>query len=111
MKLTQKQLQSLSGYEQHFDTAVNGNWSRYPGRVALEEIHRILEDVTGTKIPLNTNCQSCVLKLLQDCGRLYFREKEALIQAKNDAKAVNLTKEMAASVKKVSVKTRTKKTK
>ena len=34
-----------------------------------------MQDVTGTKIPLNTNCQSCVLKLLQDCGRLYFQAK------------------------------------
>ena len=98
MKLTEDQIKSLSAYEQHFETAVKSNWSRYPGRVALEEIHRIMEDATGTKIPLNTNCQSCVLKLLQDCGRLYYQEKEALIQAKNDAEAVKLTEEIVASV-------------
>lgn len=111
MKLTEDQIKSLSAYEQHFETAVNGNWSRYPGVVALQEMHRIMEDVTGTKRSLNTNCQSCVLKLLQDCGRLYFQEKEALIQARNDAKAVELTEAMAAPVKNVAVKTRTKKTK
>ena len=72
-QLTKEQVKILSAYEQHFETAVKSSWSRYPGVVALQEIHRIMQDVTGTKIPLNTNCQSCVLKLLQDCGRLYFQ--------------------------------------
>ena len=54
-----------------------------------------MQDVTGAKIPLNTNCQSCVLKLLQDCGRLYFQAK--------DAKAVELSGAEAAPVAKVAV--------
>ena len=94
-QLTKEQVKILSAYEQHFETAVKSSWSRYPGVVALQEIHRIMQDVTGAKIPLNTNCQSCVLKLLQDCGRLYFQAKSA--------KAVELSGAEAASVAKVAV--------
>ena len=102
-QLTKEQVKILSAYEQHFETAVKSSWSRYPGVVALQEIHRIMQDVTGTKIPLNTNCQSCVLKLLQDCGRLYFQAKSA--------KAVELSGAETAPVSKVAVKTRGKRTK
>ncbi len=94
-QLTKEQVNILSAYEQHFETAVKSSWSRYPGVVALQEIHRIMQDVTGAKIPLNTNCQSCVLKLLQDCGRLYFQAKSA--------KAVELSGAEAALVAKVAV--------
>ena len=94
-QLTKEQVKILSAYEQHFEPAVKSSWSRYPGVVALQEIHRIMQDVTGTKIPLNTNCQSCVLKLLQDCGRLYFQAKSA--------KAVELSEAEAAPVAKVAV--------
>ncbi len=94
-QLTKEQVKILSAYEQHFETAVKSSWSRYPGVVALQEIHRIMQDVTGAKIPLNTNCQSCVLKLLQDCGRLYFQAKTA--------KAVELSGAETAPVAKVAV--------
>ena len=94
-QLTKEQVKILSAYEQHFETAVKSSWSRYPGVVALQEIHTIMQDVTATKIPLNTNCQSCVLKLMQDSGRLYF-------QAKSD-KAVELSGAEAAPVAKVAV--------
>lgn len=94
-QLTKEQINILSAYEQHFETAVKSSWSRYPGVVALQEIHRIMQDVTGAKIPLNTNCQSCVLKLLQDCGRLYFQAKSA--------KEVELSVAEAAPVAKVAV--------
>ena len=103
MKLTEDQIKTLSAYEQYFETAVNGNWARYPGAVALQQIHRIMEDVTGTKRPLNTNCQSCVLNLLKDCGILYFEAKKA--------RAVDLTGAEAAPVKKVAVKTTKRRTK
>ena len=98
MKLTEDQIKTLSAYEQYFETSVNGNWARYPGVFALQQIHRIMEDVTGTKRPLNTNCQSCVLNLLKDCGILYFEAKKA--------RAVELTRAEAVPVKKVAVKTK-----
>lgn len=101
MELSKEQLDTLAPYESYMMTAVKSNWSRYPGRDALQEMHRILEEVTGKTRPLNVNCQSCVLNLLRDCGTLYFKAKES--------KPVELVDEDTASVKKVSVKTKRRK--
>lgn len=101
MELSKEQLDALAPYESFMRTAVKSNWSRYPGRDALQEMHRILEEVTGRTRPLNVNCQSCVLNLLRDCGTIYFKAKES--------KPVELVDEETASVKKVSVKTKRRK--
>ena len=102
MELSKEQLDALAPYESYMLTAVKSNWSRYPGRDALQEMHRILEEVTGRKRPLNVNCQSCVLNLLRDCGTIYFKAKE-------DAKPVELVDKEVAPVEKVSVKTKRRK--
>ena len=101
MELSKEQLDALAPYESYMITAVKSNWSRYPGRDALQEMHRILEEVTGRKRPLNVNCQSCVLNLLRDCGTIYFKAKSA--------KEVELSTADAAPVEKVSVKTKRRK--
>lgn len=101
MELSKEQLDALAPYESYMMTAVKSNWSRYPGRVALQEMHRILEEVTGSKRPLNVNCQSCVLNLLRDCGTIYFKARES--------KPVELVDEDIVSVKKVAVKTKRRK--
>ena len=95
MELSKKQLDALAPYESYMMTAVKSNWSRYPGRDALQEMHRILEDVTGRTRPLNVNCQSCVLNLLRDCGTIYFKAKES--------KPVELIDKETAPVEKVAV--------
>ena len=95
MELSKKQLDALAPYESYMMTAVKSNWSRYPGRYALQEMHRILEEVTGRKRPLNVNCQSCVLNLLRDCGTIYFKSKEP--------KPVELIDKETAPVEKVAV--------
>lgn len=101
MVLNKEQLDALAPYESYMMTAVKSNWSRYPGRDALQEMHRILEEVTGRKRPLNVNCQSCVLNLLRDCGTIYFKAKES--------KPVELIDKETAPVKKVAVRTKGKK--
>ena len=95
MELSKEQLDALAPYESYMMTAVKSNWSRYPGRDALQEMHRILEEVTGRKRPLNVNCQSCVLNLLRDCGTIYFKAKES--------KPVELSEVDAVPVAKVAV--------
>ena len=95
MELSKEQLDALAPYESYMMTAVKSNWSRYPGRDALQEMHRILEEVTGRKRPLNVNCQSCVLNLLRDCGTIYFKAKES--------KPVELVDEEITPVEKVAV--------
>lgn len=101
MELNKEQLDALAPYESYMQTAVKSNWSRYPGREALLEMHRILEEVTGRTRPLNVNCQSCVLNLLRDCGTIYFKAKES--------KPIELVDEEITPVEKVSVKTKRRK--
>ena len=101
MELSKEQLDALAPYESYMQTAVKSNWSRYPGRVALQEMHRILEEVTGRTRPLNVNCQSCVLNLLRDCGTIYFKAKES--------KPVELIDKETAPMKKVAVRTKRRK--
>lgn len=109
MTFNEEQLKTLSAFEEHFRTAVKAQWSRNPGRSGLRVIYDIYTSVTGDTRRFNDNCNHCILSLLQDCGRIYFADKEELLAKKNDAKAVEATLEDAKPVKKVAVKTKTRK--
>ena len=105
MTFTDEQMAVLAKYEEHFDTAVHANWSRYPGRDALEAILSTLKAATGDRRRLNAACGVCYLNLLKDTGRLYFADKEARLAAANEKKAVELSEKKAKPKKKVTVKT------
>lgn len=74
--MTDEQFNTLSQWEDNFRTAIRSKWARHPGQSAMHTIHRIYSDLSKTNQRLNTGCQSCVLKLLTDAGKLYFAEKE-----------------------------------
>lgn len=76
MKFTEDQFYSLASYEKYFETAVNESFARYPGENTLKFILSIYNDVTFESRRVNTSCQSCVLNLLRDCGKLYFADKK-----------------------------------
>ncbi len=76
MKLTNEQFKALQPYEGNFTTAVKAQWSRHPGTYALDIILNVYNEVTGEKRRVNGSCQSCILLLLQDCGRIYLADKE-----------------------------------
>lgn len=59
-------------------TAVKAQWARNPGRAGLQVIWDIYTKATGDQRRFNDNCNHCILSLLQDCGRLYFKDKEEL---------------------------------
>lgn len=106
MKFTEKQIETLSQWEYNFNCAVKADWTQNPGRAALQLIHTIYTSATGDNtIRYSDNCQHCILKLMKACGLQYFADKEALIYAKNQAKAVEATLEEAKPVRKVTVKT------
>lgn len=105
MTFTDEQMAVLAKYEEHFTTATKANWSRYPGRAALEEILDTLKAATGDRRRLNAACGVCYLNLLKDTGRLYFADKEARIAEANEKKAVELSEKKAKPKKKVTVKT------
>lgn len=110
MTFTTEQLKTLSAWEENFRTAVKAQWARNPGRSGLRVIYDIFTSVTGDTRRFNDNCNHCILHLLQDCGRIYFRDKEELERMQTSAKQVEVSQEAAEPVKKVEVKTTRKRT-
>ena len=105
MTFNQEQLTTLSQYESNFRTAVNARWAMNPGRSALRLIYDIFTQATGDRRRFSDNCSTCILSLLQDCGAVYFKDKEEL------SKKVEISQEAAEPLKKVEVKTTKKTTK
>lgn len=110
MRFTEEQLKDLSPWEDNFRTAVNAQWARNPGRSGLKVIYDIFTSVTGDTRRFNDNCNHCILSLLQDCGRIYFQDKQELALRAIPTKAVEVSQEAAEPVKKVAVKTSKKRT-
>lgn len=77
MNLTEEEYRALAPYERHFSTAVNARWTRNPGREALTLMQRIYNSITGKPFRLNYGCGTCILHLVQDCGRLWLADKAA----------------------------------
>ena len=109
MTFTTEQLQTLSAWEENFRTAVNAKWARNPGRSALRVIYDIYTTATGDRRRFSDNCNTCILSLLTDCGRLYFQDITEAAITKESTKAVEVSREAAKPVRKARVKT-TKKT-
>ena len=105
MRFTEEQLNTLSAWEDNFRTAVNAQWARNPGSHSLRVIYDIYTGTTGDKRRFSDNCQHCILSLLTDCGRIYFRDKEELARRQVEVARVD-----AEPVKKVEVKTTRKTT-
>ena len=76
-QLNDDELRELSEWEPLFRTAVNADWASNPGRVALERIAAIYTAATGQPTTQNFSCGTCVLRLLQDTGRIYFAAQAA----------------------------------
>ena len=110
MRFTEEQLNTLSAWEDNFRTAVNAQWARNPGKSGLRVIYDIYTSATGDQRRFNDNCNHCILSLLQDCGRIYFQDKQELALRNIPAKAVEVSQEAADPVKKVEVKTTKKRT-
>lgn len=111
MTFTTEQLQTLSAWEENFRTAVNAKWARNPGRSALRVIYDIYTTATGDRRRFSDNCNTCILSLLTDCGKVYFNDiiESALAKIPTPTKAVEVSQEAKQAVRKARVKT-TKKT-
>lgn len=75
-------------------TALNADWAKNPGRTALQTIHQVYTTATGSRVRFSDSCNHCILTLLRECGRVYFRDKEEIEKEKEQAKP---TKEVAVS--------------
>lgn len=103
MTFTTEQLNTLSAWEEHLRTAVNKQWARNPGRSALKQIYDIYTKATGDRRRFSDNCGNCILSLLSDCGKVYFRDKEEMAR-----REVKVAPEAAEPVAKVKVATKGK---
>lgn len=74
--MTNEQFNTLARYDEEIRIAATRRWARVPSRSALKEIHDTLLALTGPRPRLNPLCHSCVLRLLQDAGKVYLPEKE-----------------------------------
>lgn len=102
MTFTKDQIEALSIFEPYFHTAIYADYSRHPGRENLRKIYDIYTGATGDTRRFDDNCQHCILHLIRDCGRIYYRDKEELAKAKE-------VKEEEIPVKKVRARVKTKK--
>ena len=109
MTFTKEEMEILSKYEQYFHTATKANYTRNPGRVALQEMHGIFKSATNSAIRLNTGCGHCIYSLVKAVAVAYYKDKEELEALA--AKEVKAEAIPAETEKKVSVKTKTKKAK
>ena len=73
--MTEEQYNALAPYEQNFKTALECQYSRYPGADGVDTMFRIWKEITNTRMNLNRTCSVCILNLVKNLGRLYFAEK------------------------------------
>ena len=109
MTFTKEQMEALAKYEPYFFTATKANYTRNPGRVALQEMHGIFKSATNSAIRLNTGCGHCIYSLVKAVAVAYYKDKEELeALAAKEVKAEDIP---AETEKRVPVKTKTRKAK
>ena len=109
MTFTKEEMEILSKYEQYFHTATKANYTRNPGRVALQEMHGIFKSATNSAIRLNTGCGHCIYSLVKAVAVAYYKDKEEMeALANKEVKAEDIP---AKTEEKVPVKTKTRKAK
>lgn len=109
MTFSKEEMEILSKYEQYFHTATKANYTRNPGRVALQEMHGIFKSATGSAIRLNTGCGHCIYSLVKAVAVAYYKDKDELEALAN--KEVKTEDIPAKTEEKVPVKTKTRKAK
>lgn len=64
----------LKEYEPDFITAIFHSYTRQLPTSVLMEIDRIYTEESGKSLKTNFSCSNCVLKLMRQMGKLYFKE-------------------------------------
>ncbi len=100
MTFTKEQIETLSAWEENFRTAVRARWARNPGRAALRTIFDIFTSATGDRRRFSDNCSDCVLRLLHDCGELYYRDVEEMARKAAESKEKTKVVELSTGTKK-----------
>lgn len=73
--MTDEQFNTLAQFEPNFKTALECNYSRYPGQAGVDTLFRIWRELTNTRVNINRSCGSCILNLVKNVGKLWYQEK------------------------------------
>lgn len=88
MNYNDEQFEALARFEGSFRSAIDSNYAPHPGYDAMKEIRGIYIAATGARnVPEDYGCSSCVIRILRKAGRLWLEDKQARIDAANDAAA------------------------
>lgn len=79
--LTPSQMEELAQFERHFRCAIDAAWSPWPGEKGIALMKETIKAVTGSDALYKGGCSVCLLNLVRDLGRIYFRTKEQLAAA------------------------------
>lgn len=74
--MTKEEFEYLSQFDDRFNTATKANYARAVQSKDVEKIRDIYSRLIGQPYKMNTNCSTCVLKLLQKLSKYYFEHGE-----------------------------------
>ena len=69
-----KNIKYLKDYETDMITALFHSYTRQIPTATLMEIDRIYTEETGKSLKTNYSCTGCILKLLKNTAKIYFKE-------------------------------------
>ena len=72
--LKKHNLDILKKYKADLITALFYDYTRNMPLVSLQELEKVYLEETGKTLDTNYSCSACILKLVRQCSRLYFRE-------------------------------------
>ena len=72
--MKKQNIKYLKDYEQDMITAVFHSYTRQIPTATLMEIDRIYTEETGKSLKTNYSCTGCILKLLKNTAKIYFKE-------------------------------------
>lgn len=87
-----KDYEYLSRFKAKFATAIEANWVSTPSPVELRTMVEIYKKITGRKDNIRTSCGHCILRFMQDIGRLWMAEDVARAKAQKIASRKRKTK-------------------
>ena len=72
--MKKQNIKYLKEYEQDMITSLFHSYTRQIPTATLMEIDRIYTEETGKSLKTNYSCTGCILKLLKNTAKIYFKE-------------------------------------
>ena len=72
--MKKQNIKYLKEYETDMITALFHSYTRQIPTATLMEIDRIYTEETGKSLKTNYSCTGCILKLLKNTAKIYFKE-------------------------------------